>query len=320
VLPAISHSIGRVREVFEAASSEQDVAREALLRRECHGDDELRALVERMLEADAEPHARLDQPLCAISRSVEGPVFESGSMVGPYQIVRGIASGGMGAVYLARLPEGIDGPLVALKIMRGVSAEFSRRFQQERHILTYLQHPNIARLLDAGTTPESHPYFAMEYVDGAPLDLYCQQNRLSMQERVRLFRQVCGAVHYLHQNLVVHRDLKPGNVLVTSDGTVKLLDFGIAKWPNSSRTNLADTSTMLMTPGYASPEQVRGLPTSTLTDVYGLGVLLYELLSGVTPFASPLNCTKCSGASARRSPVLPAPPRRRSTQNWTTSF
>ena len=272
--------------MFEAASLEQGVSREALLRRECQGDDELRAIVERMIAADAEPHALMDRPLCPAPQVADSAAVEAGTMVGPYQIVRGIASGGMGAVYLARIPEETAGTLFALKIVRGFSAEFARRFRRERHILTYLQHPNIARLLDAGTTPENHPYFAMEYVEGASLDVYCEQNRLSTRERVRLFRQICAAVNYLHQNLVVHSDLKPGNVLVTSDGTVKLLDFGIAKWLSSSQITLADTSAPLMTPGYASPEQVRGLPTSTLTDVYGLGVLLYEILTGVRPFAA----------------------------------
>ncbi len=280
----IAQSIERVREVFEAASAEEGSAREALLSLECGGDDELRAMVERMIAADAEPHALLDKPLAPAPQACD---FDAGAMVGPYQIIRGIASGGMGAVYLARIPEETTGTPVALKIMRGFSLEFSRRFQQERHILTRLQHPNIARLLDAGATTENHPYFAMEYVEGAPLDIYCEQNRLSTTERVRLFRQVCAAVHYLHQNLVVHRDLKPGNILVTSGGSVKLLDFGIAKLLSDSDSAPTDTSTALMTPGYASPEQVRGLPTSTLTDVYGLGVLLYELLTGVRPFATP---------------------------------
>jgi hypothetical protein len=282
----IAQSIERVREVFEAASAVEGSTREAILRLECDGDDELRTMVERMIAADAEPHALLDKPLAPAPQICEGPAFDAGAMVGPYQIIRGIASGGMGAVYLARIPEETAGAPVALKIMRGFSLEFSRRFQQERHILTRLQHPNIARLLDAGTTPEDHPYFAMEYVEGAPLDVYCEQNGLSRRQRVRLFRQVCAAVHYLHQNLVVHRDLKPGNILVTSGGDVKLLDFGIAKLLSESGSAATDTSTALMTPGYASPEQVRGLPTSTLTDVYGLGVLLYELLTGVRPFAA----------------------------------
>jgi predicted Ser/Thr protein kinase len=287
VVPIISQPVERVRELFEAASAEEGAAREALLSRECDGDDELRALVERMIEADAQPHAILDKPLAADSRVFEGPVFEAGSMVGPYRIIRGIASGGMGAVYLARLAAETTDSVVALKIMRGFSLEFSRRFQRERHILTRLQHPNIARLLDAGTTAEDHPYFAMEFVEGAPLDVWCDRNQMSARDRVRLFRQVCAAVHYLHQNLVVHRDLKPGNILVTSGGNVKLLDFGIAKLLSGSETTPADATTALMTPGYASPEQVRGLPTSTLTDVWGLGVLLYELLTGARPFEAP---------------------------------
>jgi eukaryotic-like serine/threonine-protein kinase len=278
-----TQDLQRVREIFEAAS-EKGADREDFLFRECAGDQEMRSLVERMIAADAEPQPLLDQPLTSRVAAAEETVLQPGYAIGPYRIVRGIASGGMGAVYLAAL-NGEEGTgFVALKILRGLSSDFSHRFQHERDILTRLQHANIARLLDAGTTPENHPWLAMEYIDGLPLDVFCARKELETKQRVALFRQVCAAVNYLHQNLVVHRDLKPANILVTAEGTVKLLDFGIAKLFSDSP--VTDTITGLMTPGYASPEQVRGLPTSTLTDVYGLGILLYELLSGARPFSA----------------------------------
>jgi predicted Ser/Thr protein kinase len=279
-----TQDLQRVREVFEAASVEEGAAREEYLYRECAGDDELRAVVERMIAADSEPNVLLDRPLAPASMFSEDGVLQAGYRIGPYRIIRGIASGGMGVVYLAAVAGESEARVVALKILQGFSLDFSRRFQHEGEILTRLQHPNIARLLDAGTTPENHPYFVMEYIEGSALDLYCARKALNTRERITLFRQVCAAVNYLHQNLVIHRDLKPANILVTEEGFVKLLDFGIAKLLNDSRA--ADTVTGLMTPGYASPEQVRGLPTSTLTDVYGLGILLYEVLTGVRPFVT----------------------------------
>ncbi len=275
-----TQQLHRIRDLFEAATSQQGPARDAFLTHECGGDDELRAVLERMIAADTEAHRFLDQPLAP--RVLESISFEEGHMIGPYRIVRGIAAGGMGTVYLARVDADPAAQPVALKIVRSLSTDFARRFRQERSILTRLQHPNIACLLDAGTSPEDHHYFAMEYVEGAPLDVWSRRESLSVRDRATLLRQVCAAVIYLHQNLVVHRDLKPSNILVTLDGTVKLLDFGIAKLLDPAAPDA--TGTALMTPGYASPEQVRGLPTSTLTDVYGLGILLYELLTGRRPF------------------------------------
>jgi serine/threonine protein kinase len=179
---------------------------------------------------------------------------------------------------------------VALKIIkRGMdSEEIQRRFKAERQILATLAHPNIARLLDGGVTEDGLPYFVMEYIDGQPIDEYCDSHKLTTKERLELFRKVCSAVQYAHQNLVVHRDLKPGNILVGSDGEPKLLDFGIAKLlnPNLSPLSLPMTATMMqiLTPEYASPEQVRGEPITTASDVYSLGVLLYELLTGHRPY------------------------------------
>ena len=209
--------------------------------------------------------------------------------VGPYRILRSLGEGGMGTVYLAVREEPFQ-QYVALKIVRAGlgSPEVLRRFEQERQILASLSHPGIARLLDGDVTDDGLPYFAMEYVEGRPLTAYADEHRLPIDERMRLFRAACDAVHYAHQNLILHRDLKPSNILVTPEGTVKLLDFGIAKLlnPNLSPSAMPVTRTALrvMTPEYASPEQVRGEPLSTASDVYALGVILYELLTGHRPY------------------------------------
>jgi serine/threonine-protein kinase len=196
----------------------------------------------------------------------------------------------MGAVYLAVRDDDEFKKQVAIKLLRrGMSTDdLVRRFRNERQILASIDHPNIARLLDGGTTPEGLPYFLMEYVEGEPIDRYCDRHSLSVGERLELFRTVCAAVHFAHQNLVVHRDLKPGNILVTADGVVKLLDFGIAKLLRpelySDRAEVTRFEERLLTPEYASPEQARGETVTTASDVYSLGVLLYELLSGHPPY------------------------------------
>ena len=250
-----------------------------------------------MIETDGEPNAVLDRP--AVSGGMPGDRgLPPGSTVGPYRILREIGSGGMGVVYLAGREGAEAGELCALKILRWPSPELSRRFQQEQAILSRLAHKNVARLLDMGRTAGEKPYFVMEYVEGEPIHRYCERMELGLEERLGLFRQVCAAVRYLHQNLVIHRDLKPANILVTANGTVKLVDFGIAKLLESSGVlgSSAETGTGLMTPDYASPEQIRGGPASTLTDVYALGILLYELLTGTNPFAAP------RGGGARNAP------------------
>ena len=275
------------RRVFDAAIAEQGPAREAVLRRECKGDDVLRAWVEEMIAADEQVQPILDQPRGLAGEDRDAVGLKSGDRVGAYRIVREIGVGGMGSVYQAEAETG--GGFVAIKVVRWFSHEVSRRFQQEQTILSGLQHPNIARLLDSGTTAGRSPYFIMEYVEGVPIDSFCKRQGLSTDARLQLFRQVSKAVIYLHQNLVVHRDLKPGNVLVTADGTVKLVDFGIAKLLQAADGLLSPVKTIagLMTPDYASPEQFRGAATSTLSDVYSLGVLLYELLTGERPFTAP---------------------------------
>ena len=210
--------------------------------------------------------------------------------MGPYRLVRRIGRGGMGTVYLAIRDDEAFQRRVAVKVLkRGMDTDaIVRRFRNERQILAGLSHPNIAALLDGGTTPDGLPYFAMEYIEGQPIVDFCESRRFDTTARLRLFRDVCSAVQYAHQNLVVHRDIKPQNVLVTSDGTPKLLDFGIAKLLNpelgGETIALTAAGAQLMTPEYASPEQVLGQPVTTASDVYSLGVLLYELLTGRRPY------------------------------------
>lgn len=216
----------------------------------------------------------------------EQPAEGDALFIGPYRLLQPMGQGGMGSVYLAVRADREFTKHVALKVIRkGMgSDDIVSRFRKERQILAALEHPNIARLLDGGTTEDGLPYFVMEYIQGRPLTEYCDALKLTTSERLKLFQSVCAAVQYAHQNLIVHRDLKPANILVTGDGTVKLLDFGIAKLldPDVFDVESLETATnvRVMTPEYASPEQVKGDPITTATDVYSLGVILYELLSG----------------------------------------
>ena len=236
----------------------------------------------------------------------------TGARIGPYRILREVGRGGMGTVYEAIRDDDAFEKRVALKMVAPGhdSDAIVRRFRYERQILARLEHRNIAGLLDGGVTADGRPYFVMEYVDGLRIDRYCAARRLPIADRLRLFGQVCGAVHYAHQNLVVHRDLKPGNILVTGDGSVKLLDFGIAKLvdPGADDDDLTRTGAVPMTTAYASPEQLAGGPVTTQSDVYALGVLLYELVSGRLPFP-----TAGPGGLEQRRRVLesdPTPPSR----------
>src|SRR5829696_10380540 len=294
----------RLDAMLDAALELDPAAQAAFLDQACAGDPELRADAEAML-ADAGAATFLDTPAAAFAAPLlptqggtEGggtrggdkggatpAAPPDGAIVGPYRVVRELGRGGMGAVYLAERADGQFEQQVALKLIkRGMdSEEIHRRFLAERQILARLSHPNIARLLDGGVSADGRPYFAMEYVDGAPITAHCDERRLTIDERLRLFRGVCSAVGYAHQSLVVHRDLKPSNILVTSDGTVKLLDFGVAKLLRrgpGQETGVTRTGVRVMTPEYAAPEQVLGARVTTATDVYALGAVLYELLTG----------------------------------------
>lgn len=238
-----------------------------------------------------------------------------GRLLGPYQLVRRVGEGGMGSVYAAKRADHQYEKLVAIKILKPnfLSSEPSetsvRRFRTERQALAGLEHPNIARLLDGGSTEDGLPYLVMEYVEGEPLDRYLNVRQLSIAERIQTFRTVCSAVQYAHQNLIVHRDLKPNNILVTADGVPKLLDFGIAKLLDpkyaAELTDLTQNDSGPMTPQYAAPEQVRGDPVTTATDVYALGVLLYVLLTGRHPFLD-----KAGNALALHAAILMDEPER----------
>ena len=278
--PAAGASAGRLnraRKLFEAAIAEQGAAREAVLARASTDDAELGALVQSMILADGEPHAILDAPLrtaiSGIAADASG-VLSPGAQIGAYRIVKEIGCGGMGTVYLAELAE----ERYAIKVVRWSSPKLLARFEQEQAILRSLRHRNIARLVDSGVTDSRTPYLVMEFVEGEPIHTYCEQNHITFEGRIQLFRQVAEAVMHLHRHLIIHRDLKPANILVTADGTPKLIDFGIAKLLGEARMALT-TRLGLMTPDYASPEQVRGGTVSTGTDVFLLGMLLYELLT-----------------------------------------
>lgn len=216
--------------------------------------------------------------------------LDAGQGLGPYRIIKEVGKGGMGLVYLAERDDGQFEQQVAIKVLRsdGLSDAGVQRFLLERQVLATLSHPSIARVFDGGVLDDGRPYLVMEYVEGEPITQYCDRHRLSIRERLQLFTAVCDAVQHAHRNLVVHRDLKPSNILVTAEGHIKLLDFGIAKLLNATEEetgpNLTRTGAHLMTPEYAAPEQIKGQGITTATDVYALGILLYELLTGCRPY------------------------------------
>ncbi len=278
----------RVQALFEATLMHAPGRRHAYLRNACGDDDALFREVATLLEADGQSDSFLEgYALEGIDAAVwleDG--MPEGARIGPYRLVRLIGEGGMGVVYLAERADGMFEQRVALKLIkRGMdTAQIVRRFESERRILARLSHAHIARLLDGGVTDDGRPYFVMEYVDGQPIDAYCDARHLSIDARLDLFVTVCKAVLYAHANLVVHRDLKPENILVTPDGTVKLLDFGIARvLEEDDGTRLTQAGMRVLTPGYASPEQMRGEMIGTSSDIYSLGVVLYELLAGQRP-------------------------------------
>jgi eukaryotic-like serine/threonine-protein kinase len=290
-MPPANERWARVKELFEAAVDLAPNERATLLNNKCDGDDSLRREVESLLDSDAQTGGFIEQPVLEMPRDLFPEAPEEslvGRQFGAYQIVREIGRGGLGAVYLAARADDEYRKEVAIKLVRrGLDTEdILRRFRNERQILAQLDHPNIARLIDGGTTDDRLPYFVMEYVNGHPITAYCETHSLNPTERLDLFRKVCAAVTFAHQNLVIHRDLKPSNILVAADGEPKLLDFGIAKLLGPEEEALAPTMAgqRAMTPEYASPEQVKGERITTASDVYSLGVLLYELLTGRRPY------------------------------------
>jgi serine/threonine protein kinase/tetratricopeptide (TPR) repeat protein len=281
----------KIKALFNEAVELAPAEREFLFNSQDRTDAEILAQVRKLLAAEKKNN--FENPVAGVAhlwRDDEAEEF-IGKQIGDYKILREIGRGGMGVVFEAVREKDDFSQTVALKILkRGMdSGAMLRRFRHERQILASLEHPNIARLLDGGMSADGLPFFAMEFVAGKPLDEFCAEKDLNLNERLRLFRQICAAVSFAHSRLVVHRDLKPTNILVTGDGTVKLLDFGIAKIvsPENEAQNQTVTALGMMTPAYASPEQIRGEIVSTASDIYSLGLILYELLTGVPAYDFP---------------------------------
>ena len=298
----------KIESIFQTAIDLKSAERDAFLKNECAGDLLLKAEVEKLL-ADFENAASfIESPVWTDSRflnsSAKKIISDSldeesrdysqetliGKRIGVYQLTEEIGRGGMGAVFLAERADGEFSQKVAIKLIkRGMDTDFIiRRFRHERQILASFEHPFIARLLDGGTTSEGMPYFVMEHIEGETLYNYCDTHRLNITERLKIFQKICSAVGYAHERQIIHRDIKPSNILVTRHNEPKLLDFGIAKVldPNLIHESVNPTASLmrLMTPDYASPEQVRGLEITPASDIYSLGILLYELLTGHRPY------------------------------------
>jgi len=283
----------RWRQIEEIVQSAIDCAppeRSALLDSACGGDAELRREVDSLLALHEDggftKYSGFEDGYKVLERLNER--VDEGRRIGPYRVLREIGRGGMGTVYLAARDDDAFQKLVAIKIIRrGLDTDdIIQRFRGERQILATLDHPNVTRLLDGGTTGDGLPYFVMDYIEGEPIDRYCDRRELTIADKLKLFQEVCAAVTYAHQNLVIHRDIKPGNVLVTKEGVPRLLDFGIAKLltPGTSPGEKTLTGLRPLTPEYASPEQIRGETITTSSDVYSLGVLLYRLLTSRNPY------------------------------------
>jgi eukaryotic-like serine/threonine-protein kinase len=283
----------RIKEIFETALEKNLNDRKVYLDTECAGDPSIRSEVDSLLLAHRSTTKFLETQIINTDFFSESDA-ESDPLLGKefrsYKIEKRIGSGGMASVYLAsRIDKEFEKKVAIKFIKRGMDTdEIIKRFKTERNALANLDHPNIGMILDGGTTDDGLPYFIMEYIDGKPIDEFCADKKLSIKERLILFRKVCEAVQYAHQNLIVHRDLKPSNILVNEDGHPKLLDFGIAKILSSDdskeETKLTKIGTRIMTLEYASPEQVKGAKITTASDIYSLGVMLYELLTGCRPY------------------------------------
>jgi tetratricopeptide (TPR) repeat protein len=283
----------RARDIFDSALEKPEPERTAFVREAAKDDTELLREVESLLSSYRDSTELLDRSPAAMIPRADIPAPGTGERVGPWRLLREVGEGGAGIVYAAARDDSSYQKLVALKLLRPDrdSREMVRRFKLERQVLASLDHPNIGRMLDAGTTESGRPYLVMEFVEGIPIDRWCDSRDLPIRERIALFLQVCEAVGHAHRNLIVHCDLKPANILVTAEGTPKLLDFGIAKLlrpelaPEGAITRSAFGR--MMTPEFASPEQIRGEPVKTTVDIYSLGVLLYRLLTGKHPYEFP---------------------------------
>jgi len=306
----------RVKEIFSAALDREPAERARYLEEACAGDSELLAEVRSLLDSHETAGDFIEEPAAERSGWVKQRAAKDwiGRRLGPYRIVAEAGRGGMSQVFKAIRDDQEYEKQVAIKVLKpGLDTDsLLRRFKAERQMLAQLSHPNIAHLLDGGATDEGAPYFVMEYIEGKPIDVYCDERKLGIDERLDLFRALCAAVHYVHQHLMVHGDLKGGNVLVTEQGTVKLLDFGIAKLmgpkPAAGAEASPATTFLALTPEYASPEQVRGEAITTASDVYSLGVLLYRLLAGELPYRASGNASTWALATeiCERDPAPPS--------------
>src|ERR1700733_1298781 len=278
----------RIQGLFLEAADLPNTDRHSFLETACGDDHALRADVLAMLHEDAHDGSLLDADLSRVARDILGqsPGSQFPKQLGPYRLLRMLGEGGMGVVFLAERAD--LGSQVAIKLLRDawLSPARRERFATEQRTLAQLNHPSIARLYDADSLPDGTPWFVMEYVQGVPITEYCRTLHSSIEQRLRLFRSACEAVQYAHGHAIIHRDLKPSNILVRADGTIGLLDFGISKQLDDLGQPVDQTRTelRLMTPAYAAPEQLRGERVGVYTDVYALGVILYELLAGCAPY------------------------------------
>jgi len=314
----------KVQTLFHDALELPEPDRRGFLEAQCQDDPGLVGDVLVLLDEDTRGDSLLDRDIAEAADLVfndSHSTFLPFKEFGPYRIIRELGEGGMGVVYLAAR---LDlGNLVALKILREAWASPARRqrFESEQRTLAQLNHPGIARLYDADITPDGTPFFVMEYVDGVPLTEYCREHDCSVEERLKMLRAVCEAVQYAHQHGVIHRDLKPSNILVRADGSVRLLDFGIAKQidAHADASNQTRTGLHLLTPAYASPEQIRGEAVGIASDVYSLGVILYELLAGRLPFdVSGQTPAEAANLITTEDPVKPSAIVRRSSGKGAT--
>lgn len=298
---------------FKQALDRPPEMRMAFLEHHCP-DADIAEEVLRLLQADDMAGAFLEEVVSDGFRNLKDAEEDAyiGTYIGPYQVLELLGRGGVSSVYLVRRDDGELRKTFALKLVRrGMDTEdILNRFRHERQILASLDHPNIARFFDGGTTADGVPYFVMEHIDGTPITTYCDSHRLTVRQRLKLFDQICAAVSLAHRNLVVHRDLKPSNILVTAEGVPKLLDFGIAKLLNPdfflNTIALTRKAEAMMTPGYASPEQVSGGQVTTASDIYALGVLLYELLAGKRPFSEVSDWVSLQKHILQQIPPLPS--------------
>ncbi|NOT35039.1 MAG: serine/threonine protein kinase, partial [Candidatus Eisenbacteria bacterium] len=278
-----------IETIFHAALERSPTERERFVAEACAGDSTLRAEVTAMLAAHTATGLRIEDSLLRALLE-PGPALRASTRAGAWRLVEPLGEGGMGDVWLAERADGAYEQRAAIKLVRAGLRSFDliARFLRERQVLAQLTHPNIARLLDGGTTEDGTPFLAMEFVAGQPIHTWCLERSLPLAERLRLFAQVCDAVRFAHANLVIHRDIKPGNILVTSEGRPVLLDFGVAKLlePDSRDGLRTQADDRILTPDYAAPEQLRGDPITTATDVWGLGMLLLELVTGKQAFRS----------------------------------